>query len=292
MANSTPSSVLYELAKSNKMSVHYQVVNETGPAHQKIYKIHLRVGNSGPFEGIGNSLKNARNAAASRALSEGFQGLHINPTVELNILSMKSGEVAAYRELESMSLTPRSDNYDSLFFSQNYHSVLQRPRNYRVKRLWRMSVTICGRTYIGEGHTKSEARGNAATNALRELKPLLLDRAKMIELELAKQKQAAIYQGKDPNLETLKAPCYVSKLHELVNRHRLGISFHEVNETGPPHVRMFHIRCKVEEREVLGMFFNSSSYKQVSFNFFVYTIYTVCPGKLGTTKTSFYNMLF
>lgn len=254
MANSTPSSVLYELAKSNKLSVHYQVVSETGPAHQKVYQIHLRVGSSGPFEGVGNSLKGARNAAASRALSEGFQGLHINPTVELNILSMKSGEVAVYRELESMSVSSsRSDHYDSLFLSQPYHSLLQRPsRNFsHAKRLWRMSVMICGRTYVGEGRTKSEARGNAASHALRELKPILMERAKMIELEMAKQKQAAARLGKD-SAETLKSPCFVSKLHELASRHRMEISFLSVSETGPPHVRMFHIKCKVGEHEIIG----------------------------------------
>merc|ERR1711962_1391334 len=91
MANSTPSSVLNELAKSNKVTAHYQVVSEDGPAHQKKYKVHLLIGSHGPFEGIGSSLKNARNAAASQALMEGAPGLHVNPTVELNILSMKSG---------------------------------------------------------------------------------------------------------------------------------------------------------------------------------------------------------
>jgi len=261
-SNNTPSSILYELAKSNKMTSNYQVVSESGPPHQKVYKIHLHVGNSGPFEGVGSSLKSARNAAASCALSDNFSGLQANPTVELNILSMKSREVATYRELESMSLpSSKSDHYDSLFLSQQYHSgIMNRGSRMHQKprRLWRMSVTICGRTYIGEGHTKSEARGSAAGHALRELKPALLERAKMVELELAKQKQAAALQQKEGGgdemvaTDKLKAPCFVSKLHEVANKHRMEISFTLLNETGPPHVRIFHMKCKVGDKEFMG----------------------------------------
>ena len=263
-SNNTPSSILYELAKSNKMTTNYQVVSETGPAHQKVYKVHLHVGHAGPFEGVGSSLKMARNAAASRALSDSFPGFHINPTVELNILSMKSREVAVYRELESMSLpgsssSSRNDRFDSLFLSQNYHSgVMHRsgPRmnHNKPRRLWRMSVTICGRTYIGEGHTKSEARFNAAANALRELKPHLIEKAKLIELEMTKQKQAATQNGNESTPEKPKAPCFVSRLHELANKHKMGIDFKLINESGPPHVRIFHINCKVGDHQIIGLF--------------------------------------
>ena len=258
-SNNTPSSILYELAKSNKMTSNYQTISESGPAHQKVYKVHLHVGNTGPFEGVGSSLKGARNAAASRALSDNFPGLNVNPTVELNILSMKSREVATYRELESMSLSAsRHDHYDSLFLSHQYNSsrLLSRggPRlnqqQNKLRRLWRMSVTICGRTYIGEGHTKSEARYNAAAHALRELKQVLIEKARLVEMEVAKQKQQSANQTEDP--EKPKAPCFVSKLHELVNKQRMEIKFELINETGPPHVRIFHMSCTVGEHKVTG----------------------------------------
>lgn len=255
MANSTPSSVLNELAKSNKVTAHYQVVSETGPAHQKLYKVHLRIGGNGPFEGLGSSLKNARNAAASRALMDGAPGLHVNPTVELNILSMKSGEPSVYRELDSVSLPPRPEQYESLFVSQQYHTgVLQRaPRMPpRVRRLWRMSVTICGRAYIGEGHTKSEARGNAASHALLELKPLLQERAKIMEIERAQQQQSNMVGGKDNVMAVINPPSFVSNLHELANRHRIEVAFETIDENGPAHVKKFRVRCKAGDKEVLG----------------------------------------
>jgi len=254
MANSTPSSVVNELAKSNKVTAHYQVVQESGPAHQKLFKVHLRIGGNGPFEGVGSSLKNARNAAASRALMEGAPGLHVNPTVELNILSMKSGEMSIYRELDSVSLPSSrgvsSDQYDSLFTSQQYQYRVPRALPNRVRKLWRMSVTICGRTYIGEGHTKSEARGNAASHALLELKPLLLDKAKMMEIERAQQQQA-IQAGTEKVAEN-KSSSFVSDLHELANRHHLDIGFVTLDESGPPHVKVFRINCKVGDKEVIG----------------------------------------
>ncbi|XP_066929714.1 double-stranded RNA-binding protein Staufen homolog 2-like [Clytia hemisphaerica] len=252
------------------MTTNYQVVSETGPAHQKTYKVHLHVGHAGPFEGVGSSLKMARNAAASRALSDSFPGFHINPTVELNILSMKSREVAVYRELESMSLpgstTSRHDQYDSLFLSQQYHSGLMhrggpRMNHHKQRRLWRMSVTICGRTYIGEGHTKSEARFNAAAHALRELKQILLEKAKLVELEMSKQKQAAAQNGTEGNPEKPKAPCFVSKLHELANKHHMEIDFKLMNESGPPHVRVFHINCKVGDHQIIGQGIGKKSAK-------------------------------
>lgn len=256
MSNSTPSSVLNELAKSNKVTAHYQVVKESGPAHQKTYTVHLRIGGKGPFEGVGTSLKNARNDAASTALMEGAPGLHVNPTVELNILSMKSGEMVLYRELDSVSLPPRADQYDSLFLSQQYRpsgQILQgmsRPIPSRSRKLWRMSVIIYGRTYVGEGHTKSEARGNAASHALLELKPVLLEKAKMMEIERAQQMQAT-KNGNEAATKT-NTSSFVSDLHELVNRHRLEIEFQTIDESGPPHVKTFCVKCKVGEKEVIG----------------------------------------
>lgn len=256
MANSTPSSILNELAKCNKVTAHYQVVKEAGPAHQKVYNVHLHIGGHGPFEGVGSSLKAARNAAASRALIEGAPGLHINPTVELNILSMKSGEIANYRELDSVSLPPRQNEYESLFTSHQTYSSIQQPLHRRPpprRRLWRMSVTICQRTYIGEGHTKSEARGNAASHALLELKGHLIEKAKIIEIERVQQQQAVLQlNGVDQTTAAIKPPSAVSKVHEIANRNKHAISFETVNENGPAHVKMFYIKCKVGNTEVLG----------------------------------------
>lgn len=253
MANSTPSSVLNELAKSNKVTAHYQVVSEAGPAHQKEYKVHLHVGSHGPFEGIGSSLKNARNAAASQALVEGAPGLHINPTVELNILSMKSGELANYREVDSVSLPPTRPEYDSLFATHQpyHHPVL--PRRPRPNRLWRMSITICGRTYIGEGHTKSEARATAASHALLELKGHLIERAKILEIERVQQQQAILHvNGIDHATAAIKPPSAVSKVFEIANRNKYAISFDTIQENGPAHVKMFCVKCKVGNHETLG----------------------------------------
>ena len=252
MANSTPSSVLNELAKSNKVTPQYKVVSENGPAHQKLYKVHLCIGSNGPFEGLGSSLKGARNAAASQALMEGAPGLHVNPTVELNILSMKSGEMVSYRELDSVSLPARPDHYESLFVSPQFHpGMLPRPRMMqRTRRLWRMSVTICGRAYIGEGHTKSEARGNAASHALTELKPLLVERAKAIEIE---QAQAAMLTGNNCENDSLIKTSFVSKLYEVANLHKMEIQFTTMDEHGPPHVKKFYVKCKVGDKELRGM---------------------------------------
>lgn len=165
---------------------------------------------------------------------------------------MKSGETVSYRELDSVSLPPRPDHYESLFVSPQYHQqgMLHRPRlQQRTRRIWRMSVTICGRTYIGEGHTKSEARGNAASHALAELKPLLIERAKLIEIE---QAQAAMLTGNNSEADSIIKTSHVSKLYEVANSHKLDIDFTTLEEHGPPHVKKFYVKCKVGDKELRG----------------------------------------
>ena len=250
MANSTPSSVLNELAKSNKVVALYQVVAESGPSHQKKYQVHLHIGVHGPYEGIGSNLKSARNAAASKALADGLQSLYLNPTVELNILSMKSGEQVVYKELAS---SLRQHKLENFFVPHQYTQRVQRTRVKHVNKLWKMSVTLCGRTYVGEGQTKSEARGNTASRALSELKPLLLEKAKRVELERLQQKTTVNHEI-DSSIVTYKSNSFVSDLYEKAVQHNFVIHFTTIHESGPPHVRFFHVKCIVGEKETVGNF--------------------------------------
>merc|ERR1711881_656746 len=121
-----------------------------------------------------------------------------------------------------------------------------------TRRLWRMSVTICGRTYIGEGHTKSETRGNAASHALAELKQLLHERVKIVEMEQA----ALLKNGVGSEEEDLVKTSHVSKLYEIANSHKMDIEFTTLDELGPPHVKKFYVKCKVGDKELTGNFGN------------------------------------
>lgn len=116
-----------------------------------------------------------------------------------------------------------------------------------------MSITICGRTYVGEGHTKSEARATAASHALLELKGHLIERAKILEIERVQQQQAVLeVNGIDHATAAIKPPSAVSKVFEIANRNKYDILFETVQENGPAHVKMFCVKCKVGNHETLG----------------------------------------
>ena len=112
MAARTACSILNDLAKNNKIVPQYETSESTGPPHQRIYKVCLKLGTLGEFEGSGTSIKNAKNVAASLALQQcTFPGsdsiktiIQISPTVELNILAMRSGETVQYQELEPVQV--------------------------------------------------------------------------------------------------------------------------------------------------------------------------------------------
>merc|ERR1712168_1438039 len=122
---------------------------------------------------------------------------------------------------DRVSLSSTRPEYDSLFAThQHYHHPTLQRRPPRPNRLWRMSITICGRTYVGEGHTKSEA---------------------VLEVN-----------GIDHATAAIKPPSAVSKVFEIANRNKYDILFETVQENGPAHVKMFCVKCKVGNHETLG----------------------------------------
>ncbi|MBR3162245.1 MAG: ribonuclease III [Bacilli bacterium] len=63
-------SELQELVQTGNKSVIYEVVDEKGPAHDKIFTSRVKVGNVIMGEGVGTSKKNAEQEAAKVALSK------------------------------------------------------------------------------------------------------------------------------------------------------------------------------------------------------------------------------
>uniref|UniRef100_T2M471 Double-stranded RNA-binding protein Staufen homolog 2 n=1 Tax=Hydra vulgaris TaxID=6087 RepID=T2M471_HYDVU len=255
MASNSPTSILYELAKTNRLLPVYKVVADSGPPHQKTFQVHLYVGCHGPFEGIGNSLKSAKNAAASKAIVEGPPNLYLNPTVELNILSMKNKEQVVYKELESPF---PQQKLETLFPPRDFIHGVHRARVKNTNRLCKMSVTVCGRTYIGEGKSKSEARGNTACLALLDLKPILLERAKHIEQEKVQNKTVNL----EKNIAT--SNIYISLLYEKAVLHNFQIHFTTIHESRPAHLRFFHVKCEVNDKETVGEAMGKKNAKNIA----------------------------
>ncbi|XP_071803940.1 double-stranded RNA-binding protein Staufen homolog 2-like [Asterias amurensis] len=115
MANTkekTPMCHLNELARFNKLQPQYELVEETGPAHEKQFTVRLVLGNQ-KYEAKGTSIKKAQHQAAEQALlncnmpapkprNPRLQKSPVpNPnaltaTVELNSQAMKAGVIIQY----------------------------------------------------------------------------------------------------------------------------------------------------------------------------------------------------
>lgn len=63
-------SVLQELVQTDRKSLNYEVVEETGPAHDKTFKIIVKIDNIVYGEGIAHSKKEAEQLAAKSALKK------------------------------------------------------------------------------------------------------------------------------------------------------------------------------------------------------------------------------
>lgn len=186
MSTQTACGILNELAKNNKITPIYSTSEEKGPPHQKTFKVSLHLPGVGTYEGSGVSIKGAKNKAANAGLQSctlsGMGSLktamQISPTVELNILSMRSGEAVEYKELDPGHI--RNPNpiqqYDKLIMSGNKHGS-SLPVYRQFIKIFRVAVYVMGQTFIGEGKVKQEARNDAARKALIAMRDQLMLKA-------------------------------------------------------------------------------------------------------------------
>ena len=71
-------SILQELVQTDKKSLDYVVVNESGPAHEKIFTVEVRIDDIVYGKGTAHSKKQAEQIAAKDALSKsGYEGFQI-----------------------------------------------------------------------------------------------------------------------------------------------------------------------------------------------------------------------
>lgn len=133
MANTkekTPMCLLNELARFNKLQPKYELINETGPPHEKVFSVCLTLGTQ-KYESSGPSIKKAQHGAAAMALEKcglphpvprnnpkKFNRRNNNPntdamtpTVKLNSLAMKTGKLVHYVPLNPVPSRPYYGGY-------------------------------------------------------------------------------------------------------------------------------------------------------------------------------------
>lgn len=249
----TPMCLINELARFNKVSHMYTLVDETGPAHKKTFFVKLKLGDE-EYSASGPSIKKAQHAAASIGLEttaykhppaksspKKFNGdfqegkSHwpantITPTVELNALAMKRGEPAIYKPFEHRLpfYPPNPHAYDYRgYCNQRYHYP-------RMPRMCYVSLKVGHREFIGEGLTRQAARHNAAAKALRILhnEPLPNN-----------DKKEALEEQNNEDKDQLKSE--ISLVHEIALKRTMPVHFEVTRESGPPHMKTFVTQCTV-----------------------------------------------
>jgi len=232
----TPMCLVNELARFNKIQHQYKLTDECGPAHKKNFTVCLKIGDKEEFVASGPSIKKAQHAAAAIALEKtefkhpapkpkNTKSTNVTPTVELNALAMKRGEVTNYTFIQ-----PNRSNQYSL-------SIRNRSAGFPPIFAVQLKVGAC--EFIGEGATAQAARHCAASQAL-----------KMMKEGPGGDGKSKLDPTSNPFIpgaeyDELKSP--ISLVHEVALKRNLSVAFSVVRETGPPHMRMFITRCTVGE---------------------------------------------
>lgn len=212
--------------------------------------------------------------------------LNITPTVELNGLAMKLGKHTAYRDLPTKTppFQPQvPPGYQGVpgITPPAYHRVPGQYRNYQnspyhrpsVPKIFCVSLTVGNTTYIGEGCDKQKARHAAAAKATEVL------RKELAATEMEKVEKNGVENSTETNTidngvvtvgngeKTPTAPCVetdameekqidekseISMVYEIATKRKLPVSFEEITNSGPAHMKKFTIRCLVGEMMAEG----------------------------------------
>ncbi|XP_052762983.1 double-stranded RNA-binding protein Staufen homolog isoform X2 [Mya arenaria] len=256
----TPMCLINELARFNRVTHQYTLVDEQGPAHKKTFFVKLQIGDKENYSASGPSIKKAQHAAAEIALEktefkhpppkpsrkpgEDLEdlglGSSITPTVELNALAMKRGEPAIYRNIENRTnMYYPHHNYDFRgMYNQRYHYM-------RPARSFYVSLKVGTREFIGEGISRQMARHNAAKKALEILRHLQIPDGMEKPTAGGDNVEEEVENQAGESGEADDSKSEISLVHEIALRHNMPVSFDVVRESGPPHMKTFVTQCIV-----------------------------------------------
>ncbi|XP_055611066.1 double-stranded RNA-binding protein Staufen homolog 2-like [Uranotaenia lowii] len=124
------------------------------------------------------------------------------------------------------------------FHSRNHywnHPVAPVDKIPVIPEVYKVTLHVGERTFLGEGPTLQAARHDAAARALEVLKPLTPDNNASERLDVS-------INSDDPDSD-LKSP--ISLVHEMALKRKLTVQFEVHGEKGPPHMKVFTTLCKV-----------------------------------------------
>lgn len=185
ICNKTPISLMNEVCKANSVVPEYKVVEESGPPHEKTFKVELTLSDVGLYEGIASTIRGAKHKAAQLGLeTSGLtkperkpKQFTNEPSVELNSLAMKLGKVIEYSDLLPQMVRQHtgpspipSNSYGGYSYPNYTPGVIPTIQYHRPQLKMTAVVKVGDEEYLGEGFRKKEARRNAASKALADLR--------------------------------------------------------------------------------------------------------------------------
>ncbi|CAG0899314.1 unnamed protein product [Cyprideis torosa] len=216
-----------DLVKYNRMTHHYVLTNESGPAHAKVFNVTLSLGGIETFTASGPSIKKAQHAAAALALEQTQlkrppqrharrrNGV-VTPTVELNALATQRGMQVEYY------VSKNSGEPGSAFTA---------------------IAKVFGKEFLGLAKSAQAAKHRAASKALEEFRTLPPDDPKEGRVDVPIDNPDALgSEGKSP----------ISQIFELALKRDFSPQFEVIQETGPPHLKTFVTKLKCGDAEAIG----------------------------------------
>uniref|UniRef100_A0A8D8VQD3 Double-stranded RNA-binding protein Staufen homolog 2 n=1 Tax=Cacopsylla melanoneura TaxID=428564 RepID=A0A8D8VQD3_9HEMI len=276
MKEKTPMCLVNELARYNQIPHQYRLTHEDGPAHKKVFTVTLKLGDE-EYQADGSSIKKAQHSAAELALNSTAykhppekstkpvtSRRNITPTVELNALAMKQGEITEYTFSEMPPYAQGSPDggyhyHQAMFrgrgrggvrgfraFKRGFHhtrgGAYPRPGLPYTEGVYRVLLKVSDREYTGCGMSPQSARHDAASQALAHMRELM--------------EQDNQQHGDDPDSCPVCPPADqkspVSLVHEMALKRKLTVTFEVVEEKGQPHMRMYYTKCTVGHLTTLG----------------------------------------
>ncbi|CAP27969.2 Protein CBG08071 [Caenorhabditis briggsae] len=242
-----------EIARFNKLRHFYDLQDESGPAHKKLFTVRLVLNNEETFEGSGTSIKRAQQAAAETALEKTSlpQPSERNARRRLNEMSKP------HRVLQNVcrTLSYVSPNYVScnppvfpdpqcivpehILLPEHEYSMYQpqfplmpldpnRPLGPTLQAVIFYFVFLYCEKVIVYVDGKPLATGVAETFPLAK--------------QDARQKLSRFSDRRFENTNYTQKSV-ISDIHEKAHLLKLNVVFETLKEEGPPHDRVYVVRC-------------------------------------------------
>ncbi|EFA11564.2 staufen [Tribolium castaneum] len=278
----TPMCLVNELARYNKIQHQYQLTEESGPAHKKVFTVTLKLGNE-EYKSEGPSIKKAQHSAAAQSLAKtefkhppsktarnrpGTRATNpgvMTPTVELNALAMKRGERPVY----IVENPPPHQGYISqagYYPRQNIYGTQNQPRyGYDTRRNMRPHYPYHENRYYGQyrptgphnpgdpytvrlrvGDREYPGVGYTVQAARHDAAAKAIEDIKQLGdcTDQSGTVEAPVENTGSNDINTeLKSP--ISLVHEIALKRNLSVTFEVLSEKGPPHMKVFVTQCRV-----------------------------------------------